>query len=321
MFKKNKLDITKLLAAFYVGTGIYVLICLIITIYGMGTPFHVIVYSNSKLGYTELVTKAPILVGFSATLEDNGVMMLGNIALLASTGLLAAFFIDRKKNPLFFYGALIGGICGLLTIILLPVIFALVIFLLGLALVSIVKLPIKRKKVAIISCLAVFGLLAISYAIFRIDNHLHANKYNGLNYILKAILFQNPGLFANFASMKDLFAKFPAIIGSGIKQNVDAGSFVVNVLYQNGIIALIGLLTFFVCSIIEIVKFWKTDEDVLIKTVITTLFGVFFGTLLINDMQILPLILDFVFLGILILIGYVAGYNLEYKKTLENKQE
>lgn len=326
LFHKNNLDITKLIAVFYTGIGIYVLICLIATIYGMGTAFHTIVFANpnreNAWAFVKLTQQARILIGFNTVLRDDGVLMLGNMALISSTGLLAVFFIDRKKNPLFFYGSLIGGACGLLPIILFPLVFDLAIFIFALVLVILIKLLIKHKKIALITFFAVFGILAISYFIFRIDLHNHADKYKDMNYIIKELLTRNIGVISNISATKLLINHLPAFVGSSYQKNIylGTGTFVLNIVYQNGILALLCLLAFFIVAGIELVKFCKTYDNNAVKIVMISLFVSYLGTILVNDIGF-PLIEDFVFLGLLVLLGYVTAYNIEHKKALESKND
>ncbi|MCH5172098.1 MAG: hypothetical protein J1F31_04675 [Erysipelotrichales bacterium] len=316
LFHKNKLDITKLIGTFYAGIGIYVLLCLAITIYGMGTPFHTIVFLKNST-YSGLVKQAGILIGFDTILHPNGVAIIENMSLIASTGLLTLFFTDRKKNPIFFYGSLVGGVCGALAIILLPLVIVGCILVLALVFALLIKLPIKNKKVALISFFSVAAALTIGYAIFRIDNHFHAERYKSLNYVARAIIFPNIGIFSNLSNIKDMFSNLPAIIGqsSQVKQT---GTFILNVAYQNGVLALLFLLTFFVFVGIEVFKFCKNSDNMALKIVITSICLSYFGTILINDMGF-ELVTDFVFLGVLVFFGYITTYNIEHKSSLEIK--
>lgn len=314
LFHKQKIDISKLIGAFYTGIGIYVLICLIITIYGMGRPFHTIAFLKDST-YSSLAKQAGILIGFDTTLHENGVAIIGNMAMVASTGLLALFFVDRKKNPIFFYGSLIGGICGALAIILLPLVFAGVIFIFALILIILIKFPIKNKKIALISFFVAIGVIAIAYAVFRIDNHIHAVKYKDMNYVIKAVLFPNIGIISSINNTKDLLVSLPSLIGQGVHVK-QTGTIILNTLYQNGVVALLCVLAFFVFAIIELIKYCKHSDDIALKIVIPAICISYMGTILINDLGF-ELNSDFVFLGILILFGYVTAYNIEYKKSLE----
>ena len=317
LFNKQKMDISKVIGAFYTGIGIYVLICLIITIYGMGTPFHTIIFLKDST-YASLAKQAGILVGFDTTLHENGVAIIGNMALVASTGLLALFFIDRKKNPIFFYGSLIGGVCGALAIILLPLILDCYIFILALILVVLIKYPKQNKKIILISFFIAVGIVAIAYVIFRIYDHFHSSKFAELNYVIRAILFPNIGIVSRFSNIKDLSSTLPAIIGRAelVKQT---GTIILNTIYQNGILALICILTFFVFAGIELFKFCKRSDDIALKIVISAICIAYTYTILFNDLGF-ELNADFVFLGILVLFGYVTTYNVEYKKTLETEK-
>ncbi len=324
IFSKEKLDFTKVIGAFYAGVGIYVLICTIITIYGMGTPFHTIIFANPNIenawAYTSLATKARILIGFNSVLQDNGVAILGNMALLASTGLLAIFFVNRKQNPILFFGLLIGGIGGLITIVFLPIIYAALIFILALIFVGIIKLNIKHKKIAIITFFSIIAILFIGYTLFRFDSHNNPGKYNDLNFIIKMFLFPNLGIFNKLSGTLLLLKNFPAIVGAKFTDNifVSSGTFIFNVAYQDGLLPMIAISAFFIVSALEIYKFCKYSKDDSLKIIVVALPLMYLINILINDVGF-KMGEDFMFLGILMILGYVTFFNLNNKNLLENK--
>ena len=68
----------------------------------------------------------------------------------------------------------------------------------------------------------------------------------------------------------------------------------------------------------ELIKYIKNDDEFNIKIGVITL-SLFFGiTLLINYVGLL-LVENFVFLGMLLLFGYMATYNIKHKKNKFNK--
>lgn len=310
-FKDNsKLDFTKIISVTYIGLGIYVLICLIATIYGMGRPFHVITFANPELGRTELQYQARILSGFSTELRADGVGILSDIALLTSTGVLVSLFVDRKTNKFFFYGTLLGGLCGLALLILFPAVLSLIIFLLSFILVNILKNNFKHKKVLLIAFIAFVLVLLILYALFRIDYHKNPYEYEGISYFVKAVLVQNSGISSRLNYVKDMLKHFPILIGETTGVEHYSGNFILDIAYHSGLIPLIAIITFLVMSFRSIIKYFKRNDNIAIKVAVIVLPLYYLYHLMLNGNVGFQLLHDFAFLGVLLLLGYVSGFNL-----------
>ena len=142
------------------------------------------------------------------------------------------------------------------------------------------------------------------------------------NYVIKEILTRNIGIMSGLSGTKLLLNHAPAFVGSSYQENIylGTGTFVLNIAYQNGILALLSLLIFFIITAIELVKFCKVYENKAVKIAIICLFATYLGTILLNDVGF-PIIEDFVFLGLLVLLGFVTAYNIEHKKSLEVKKD
>lgn len=338
VFKEKKVDISKLLSAFYLGIGLFTIVSLIATLYGIGTPFYAVIFLNPDNAIRrELVDRARIIIDIFrdldftyATPNNFGVAILANFALLSASGFYVTILTNMKDNKFLWLSSLIGGICGLLTIILIPIFFDLIIFIFGLVLTILLKNKSKITKYYFIYLGVSALVLGVLYMVFRIDNHLHPEHYEDLNYILEAILFQKIGIFKYFANLKYFLSLPPKIVGSSIGAEfsyISSGTIITDVLYQSGILPLICLLLFMGVGIIELVKYLKSDDNLNVKVGITSLILFFVISLIINYVGIL-LTESFVFLGIIMLFAYVVGYNLRSKKSLikqevvkENKEK
>lgn len=319
-FKEDsRLDFTKIISVAYVGLGIYVLICLIATIYGMGRIFHVITFANPALGRMELQYQARILSGFSTELRTDGVGILSDIALLSSTGVLVALFIDRKTNKFFFYGTLFGGLCGLALLILFPAILSLLIFLLSFIAVNLLKNNFKHKKILLIAFAAFVLVLIALYMIFRIDYYKNPYEYDSISYFIKAVLVQNSGISTRLNYVKEMLKHFPRLIGEtrGIERYT--GNFIFDTAYHSGILPLLSLLTFIGLSIRSIVKYLKVGDNLAVKVAVVVIPLCYLYHLMLNDNIGFQLMHDFSFLGVLLILGYVAGFNLKTKMLNKEK--
>lgn len=311
--KEKNLDFSKIISAIYAGIGIYTLICLIATIYGMGQPFYSVTFANSS-ALSKLMNKARILIGFETDLRDNGVQILGNFALLASTGVVTSLFTNRKENPFLFYSSLLSGLIGLATIILIPIFFGLVLFAAIIGLALIIKFSDTKKKKMYLIFYGVFVIiLMILYAIFRIDYHANKEMYENSNKAIIAFLRQDVGLISKISSYKDILSLFPNIkfAGQAFTDNfVGTGSIIFDILLQSGILPFIGFMIVIVVGVIECTKFIKKFDNMAIKCAITLLVFINLIELIFNNVGF-SIVEDFVFLGTLLMMGYCTGYNLK----------
>lgn len=317
--KEKNLDFSKIISAIYASVGIYTLICLIATIYGMGQPFYSITFalSNSR---RDLMDHARILIGFQTDLRDNGVEILGNFALLASTGVVVSLFTNRKDNPFLFYASLLGGLMGLATLILIPVVIGLALFIIILCLALIIKFAnVKKKKLYIIICSSFVGVLMILYAIFRIDVHIHPDLYTNVNKVVFAFFMQNFGVASRFTSIKDILTLLPNVkfVGLAFKDRfIGSGSILLDILVQSGILPFIGFMIVIVVGVIECIKFIKKSDNIALKIAVSLFIFVYLIELIFNNVGF-SIIEDFIFLGTLLLMGYCTGYNLKSEQQID----
>ena len=325
LFKDKKTSFKNILSAIYIGIGAFSLLSLIVTIYGMGVPFHAIHFANPKYSnQIALIEQARIIIDIfmdldfvSAVPNQFGVAFLGNFAILASTGIYVALFTNQKENKFLWYGSLLGGLCGVATMLLIPIVFGLVLFILGLITCLLIRFKNKKTKLYFIIFGSVVLLALIGYLVFRIDYRVHRSNYANMNYVLKVILTQQIGFTKYVSNTKFFLTEVkPAFIGSFIPKDysyITSGNLLVDVLYQSGILPLIMIIVFFGTIIYELIKYIKNDDDFNIKIGVTTL-SIFFGiTLLINYVGLL-LVENFVFLGMLMVFGYMTAYNIKHKK-------
>ncbi len=330
LFNDKKTSFKNILSAIYIGIGAFSLLSLIVTIYGMGVPFHAIHFANPIYGSQyALIEQARIIIDVfsdldfvSAVPNQFGVAFLGNFAVLASTGIYVTLFTNRKENKFLWYGSLFGGLCGVATMLLIPIVFALVLFILGLITCLLIRFKNKKTKLSFIIFGSITLLALIGYLVFRIDYRVHRNNYANMNYILKAILTQQIGI-SKYASNTKFFLTEVKVsfVGTLIPNGysyITSGNLLVDVLYQSGILPFIMVIVFFGMVIYELIKYIKNDDEFNIKIGVITL-SLFFGiTLLINYVGLL-LVENFVFLGMLLLFGYMATYNIKHKKNKFNK--
>lgn len=339
MFKNKKTQMSRILGGFYIGVGLFTIISLIVTLYGIGTPFYAIIYNKPEFAsQVSIVYKARIVYDIFIDLDFTysvphlfGVAVLANYAILASTGIYVLLFCKIKEDRFLWYSSLFAGVSGLLTIILIPVFFALVLFLIGLGLCLILRFKNKKSWIYLIvlgSVVLVFGIIYLS---FRIDRHLHYEKYANMNYFFNFIFFQNFGILKYSSNIKEMLQFKPQFVGSavGMKDYMTSGSALIDTLYQSGILPFLALMLFLGVAIYELVRYIKRNNDNLNqKVAIIAIVAYFIICISINyvendwsiyDTPRMPLDESFVFLCVSIFMGYMSGLNLPKKEQVEEQ--
>ena len=321
LFKDKKTSFANILSGIYIGLGLFSAISLIATIYGMGRAFHAIHFANPLYGaQNALIYQARIITNIfsdldftSAVPNQFGVALLGNFSLLAASGIYVTLFTDRKTNKFLWYGSLLGGLCGLSAIILIPIVFAMVFFIIGLVPCLLIRFKNKNTKYYLIAFGVLVLLLAGLYLFFRVDYHMHSEKYANMNYILKEFLMQQIGITRYTSGTKFMFENKVAFVGTLLPSDytyVTSGNLLLDVLYQSGILPFIMIVAFFGLMVFEFIQYLKKDDELNIKVAVTSLAILFVITLLINYVGLL-LIENFVFLGMLVVFGYVSTSSLK----------
>lgn len=316
---KEKSQLLNIASIAFLGIGIYALICIIATIYGMGTPFHTMVFSGTNFANrAALKYKARLLFGFTTVLVSNGVYILSNFAFIAATGLILAFFIDRKKHPFSFYASLIGGLFGLTTLFLIPMLLPLVAILIAVGFVAIIRLPLKKKKAIFISFSSIAGAVILFYLIFRIAHRFNAEYYDThMNPYLREALTTKISFINNLKALSSILKTRPKFIGTPFELYNEfkaSGNFFFDTLYQSGILAGLGILGLFAFALYEYIMFVRSKVDITEKVAISTLLISYVMTITLNYVGFI-LIDDFVFLPIILIIGYMTMKNIESKKV------
>jgi len=336
MFKDKKVQINRALTGFYIGIGLFTVISLFVTIYCIGTPFYAIIYNNPELAsQSSIVYKARIIYDIFRDLDFTysvpnlfGVAVLENYAILASTGIYVLLFAKVKEDRLLWYSALFAGVSGLLTIVLIPIFLALILFLIGLGLCLILKFKNKKSWIYLIVLGAIVLVIGIIYLAFRIDRHANVDKYADASGFVKFLFFQNFGIFKNTSNIREMLGFKPQFIGSavGMKNYMTSGSVLIDTLYQSGILPFITLILFLGVAIYELVRYLKRNNDELSKKVPIVAIVIFFiicisinyveSDLTVDAEIFMPLNQNFVFLGVSIFMGYMSGMNLPKKEQV-----
>lgn len=333
IFNSKSVQISRVLAGFYIGIGLFTIISLSATLYGIGTPFYAIIYNKPELAsQSSIVYKARIIYDIFRDLDFTysvpnlfGVAVLANYAILASTGIYVLLFCKIKEDRFLWYSALFAGVSGLLTIILIPIFFALVLFLIGLGLCLILKFKNKKSWIYLIVLGAVVLVFGAVYLSFRIGRHLNPEKYANINYFAKFLFFQNFGILKSASNIQEMFKLKPQFVGGaeGLR-GMTSGSVLLDTLYQSGILPFLVLLLFLGVAIYELVRYIKRNNDKLSqKVAIVAIVICFIICININYVEniqsidssvIMPLNTNFAFLGALIFMGYMSGLNLPKKE-------
>ena len=183
-----------------------------------------------------------------------------------------------------------------------------VLFIIGLVPCLLIRFKNKNTKYYLIAFGVLVLLLAGLYLFFRVDYHMHSEKYANMNYILKEFLMQQIGITRYTSGTKFMFENKVAFVGTLLPSDytyVTSGNLLLDVLYQSGILPFIMIVAFFGLMVFEFIKYLKKDDELNIKVAVTSLAILFVITLLINYVGLL-LIENFVFLGMLVVFGYVS---------------
>lgn len=236
--------------AIYSALALLVLISLILTIYHYGTPWYYLIYSKQDV-YKTTIRYAYILVGFSECIVR--IESLANLGLVLVTALTYAFLKGKSGSKLNYYFSIGIGMIGVVTIFLLgtPIaIYLLITYLL-------VMLAIKKWQSKTFKKGLFFGIIAGVIAILVILRLFY--QYNVFD--IARIIDMTSFLKEMIVPRIDLSSRLNLIIDSfknmtllGNKEFVISGFALIDILYVDGVLAMLGFLAFLGVTIYALIR-------------------------------------------------------------------
>ncbi len=297
--KTNDLKHSTLLYVIFGGIGLFVLISFGYTIISYG-PLYA--YLNDGMHYFYEGFAYPIYVQnrnlIGLEFQDMDLGYLGVFSSVLSCSIFALLFIDYKENRNMFMIFLGLGILGLLSLLLIPNLESLLMF----VPVAIVALLIKfypRKPLAMkilkYSAYVGVGLFAVGFLIFTLNamdvpgivdlfssNSLINRIFNTSNFTRpfndSIFIMTRPEFF--FGVTAESLTSFNALNGTSYTlSSLASGSFIFDIAYEGGLFAFLAMASFVVIMMINSVHYLrKSDHPMYVKvTYISILLTVFFA--------------------------------------------